>query len=461
MQRIIDHKRIEKVLTTSSLNVIFSSFNLIIFGAVLAFYSFSIFYIFLISSILYILWVLLFFKRRRDLDYKNFSELSDEQSKIIEIINGMQEIKLHNAEMEKRWGWEYIQVKLYKIAIKSLKLEQYQNVGSSAISEVSNIIITVLAASLVIKGELTLGMMLAITYIVGQLNLPIRELINFLRESQDAKISFERILDIHKKQDEDNIDYKSKTYMPKDLNFVITDLSFRYPGSSTSIFDNLNLNIPSNKITAIVGVSGSGKTTLMKLFLKFYTIDQGTIEVSNMNLNSISQKTWRTNCGVVMQEGHIFNDTVINNIAIGNTNNIDKNRLEQAVDIANIKEFIESLPKSYNTKIGSEGVGLSTGQKQRILIARAVYKNPKLLCFDEATSALDANNEKMIMEKLDDFFKKRTVIVIAHRLSTVKNADQIVVLHNGNIVEVGKHEALINKKGHYYTLVKNQLELGK
>ncbi|WP_405205860.1 peptidase domain-containing ABC transporter [Aquimarina sp. LLG6339-5] len=460
LQRINDHKRIEQILTMSSLNVLFSMVNLIVFSIVLIYYSFSIFSVFAIGSALYFAWILIFFKKRKKLDYKRFSQISEEQSKVIELVNGMQEIKLHNAEKRKRWNWEFVQAKLFKISIENLALEQYQSVGSAFINELKNILITVLSAVLVIDGEITLGMMLAITSIVGQLNAPITQLINFLRELQDAQISLERLGEIHNKEDEEKSGEEKIREIPDNSGFEIKNLSFRYVGSDKPVLQNLKLSIPANKITAVVGVSGSGKTTLMKILLKFYEPDEGQIFIGSHDLQNVSQKSWRDQFGVVMQEGYIFNDTIANNIAVGE-DYVDKKKLAHAVDVANIKEFVESLPLSYNTKIGMEGVGLSTGQKQRLFIARAVYKNPKFLFFDEATSALDANNEKVIMEKLDTFFKDKTVMVIAHRLSTVKNADQIVVLDKGEIIEVGNHESLIKEKGSYYNLVKNQLELGK
>jgi len=459
LQRINDHNRIETILTTSSLNILFSFFNLFIFGAVLAFYNYLIFGIFLIGSIMYFIWILFFLKKRRVIDYQRFSQVSKEQSRVIELINGMQTIKLHNAEKQKRWGWEFLQAKLFKISIESLKLEQYQSVGSNFINELKNIFITVLSAKLVIDGELTLGMMLAISYIVGQLNSPVAMLISFIRELQDAKISVERLAEIHNKTDEEENSESKIINVSVDLDFNVKDLLFRYIGSDQYVLNQLNLHIPAKKITAIVGVSGSGKTTLLKLLLKFYNPTEGTIHVGSHNLKNISQRSWRDKCGVVMQEDYIFSDTVANNIAIG-IENIDKDRLKYAVEVANIKEFIEDLPLSYNTKIGMEGIGLSTGQKQRLLIARAVYKNPNYLFFDEATSALDANNELVIMNNLESFFKNKTVIIIAHRLSTVKNADQIVVLDKGKIIEKGTHTELIKKKGDYFKLVKNQLELG-
>ncbi|WP_103071395.1 peptidase domain-containing ABC transporter [Aquimarina sediminis] len=460
LQRINDHKRIEQILTMSSLNVLFSMVNLIVFSIVLIYYSIPIFGIFAIGSTIYFAWILIFFKKRKKLDYKRFSQISEEQSKVIELVNGMQEIKLHNAEKRKRWNWEFVQAKLFRISIENLALEQYQSVGSSFINELKNILITVFSAKLVIDGDITLGMMLAITAIVGQLNAPIAQLINFLRELQDAQISLERLGEIHNKEDEEQAGDEKIKDIPENSDFNIKDLSFRYVGSDKHVLENLNLSIPANKITAVVGVSGSGKTTLMKLLLKFYEPDEGQISIGSHDLKNVSQKAWRDQFGVVMQEGYIFNDTIANNIAVGE-DYVDKKKLAHAVDVANIKEFIESLPLSYNTKIGMEGVGLSTGQKQRLFIARSVYKNPKYLFFDEATSALDANNEKVIMEKLDAFFENKTVMVIAHRLSTVKNAHQIVVLDRGEIVEVGNHESLIEKRGNYYNLVKNQLELGK
>lgn len=459
LQRINDHKRIERILTTSSLTILFSFFNLIVFSFVLGFYSLQILGVFAIGSVLYFTWVLFFFKKRKELDYKRFSQVSQEQSKVIELINGMQEIKLHNAERRMRWNWEYVQARLFKIATKSLALEQTQSVGSNFINELKNMFITILSAKLVIDGEITLGMMMAISYIVGQLNGPITQLINFMREVQDAKISLDRLGEIHNKEDEEKPGDEKITAIPENAAINLNNISFRYVGGLEPVLKDLTLEIPANKITAIVGVSGSGKTTLMKLLLRFYEIDKGEIMVNKFNLKNISQKVWRANCGVVMQEGYIFNDTIAKNIAVGE-DYVDTEKLAHAIDVANISDYIEGLPLGYNTKIGSEGSGLSTGQKQRLLIARSVYKNPKYLFFDEATSALDANNEKVIMEKLNTFFADKTAVVIAHRLSTVKNAHQIVVLDNGKIIEKGNHKELIALKGSYYHLVKNQLDLG-
>jgi len=460
MQRINDHHRIEQFLTTTSLNTLFSFVNLIIFGVVLAWYDVSIFVIFFVGSALYFGWIALFLKRRKDLDYKRFSQLSAEQTKVIELISGMQEIKLHNAEQQKRWSWEYLQARLFKIKTKSLILEQTQTIGSNSINEIKNIFITILSAKLVIDGQITLGMMMAISYVIGQLNAPIQQLIGFVYSWQDAKIALERLTEIHEKEDEEIVVEEKITAFNLNENIELKNVSFRYLGSEELVIKGLDLTIFANKITAIVGASGSGKTTLMKMLLKFYEPSEGEIKIDNIKLSNISQYAWRSKCGSVMQEGFIFNDNIANNIAVGEEH-INKEKLLRAVEIANIKEFVESLPLAYNTKIGASGIGMSTGQKQRLLIARAVYKNPEIIFFDEATSALDANNEKIIMENLNQFFKNKTAVVIAHRLSTVRNADQIVVLDKGKIIEKGTHDELINLKGSYYNLIKNQLELEK
>ena len=458
MQRINDHTRIEQLLTSSSLNTLFSLVNLIIFSIVLLFYDYRLFLVYFVGAILYIGWISFFLKKRKELDYKRFSQISQEQSKVIELVNGMQEIKMHNAEKQKRWGWEFLQVKLFKLRIKSLSLEQWQSVGGNFINQMKDILVSFLSAKLVLSGNLTLGMMLSVQYIIGQLNSPLLQLVEFIRQTQDAKISLERLGEIHDKEDEENKDEQYVSEIPQQ-DILVKDVSFRYIGSDQFVFENLNLSIPYQKTTAIVGASGSGKTTLLKLLMKFYEPNNGEIKIANTNLKNISPKTWRDHCGVVMQEGYVFNDTIAGNIAIGE-DFIDKQKLRKAVEIANIKDFIETLPLSYNTKIGNEGLGVSGGQKQRLFIARAVYKSPEYIFFDEATSALDANNEKIIMENLEQFFKGKTAIVIAHRLSTVKHADKIIVLDKGKVVEEGNHKELVALKGEYYRLVKNQLELG-
>ncbi len=460
IQRIRDHKRIETFLTSSTLNILFSFVNLIIFGLVLAIYHATIFWIFLIGSILYILWIILFLRKRRELDSKRFTQQSKNQSAIIQLINGMQEIKLNNCEKQKRWEWESIQASLYKIRMKVLSLRQYQNSGGVFLNETKNIIITFIAAKAVIDGSITLGMMLAIQYIIGQLNSPINQMLGFIHSTQDAQISLERLNEIHKRDDEETQAGGKVNIFPENKTYIIQNLSFQYEGpQSKFVLNDISLKIPYGKTTAIVGMSGSGKTTLIKLLLGFYPPTKGDVKIGEIALSNFSQKMLRQNCGAVMQDGFIFSDTIAKNIAVG-YDDIDKKKLLQAAKLANIQQFIESLPLGYNTKIGADGHGLSQGQKQRILIARTIYKDPEFLFFDEATNALDANNERIIMENLEAFFKSRTVIIVAHRLSTVKNADQIIVLDDGKISETGNHEELTKNKGAYYELVKNQLELG-
>ncbi len=460
MQRIGDHQRIESFLTGQTLGTLFSLFNLLIFGAVLAWYSMKIFFIFLIGSALYIAWIYLFMKRRRELDYKRFQEASSEQSNVIQLIQGMQEIKLQNAEKQMRWDWERIQVRLFKVSLKGLALSQYQQAGTVFINETKNILISFVAAYSVIKGDMTLGMMLAVQYIIGQLNAPINQFIGFMHSLQDAKISLERLGEIHNQEDEENIDDEKVAILPHDQSIRMQNIEFQYDKPhGEMVLKDVSLTIPENKITAIVGTSGSGKTTLVKLLLGFYEVNSGEILIGENKLENFSQAWWRGQIGAVMQDGFIFNDTIAKNIAVGQES-INREKLLEAVKTANIQEFVESLPLGYNTKIGGEGHGLSQGQKQRILIARSVYKNPQYLFFDEATNSLDANNERIIMDNLNRFFKGRTVVVVAHRLSTVKNADQIVVIEKGKIIETGTHKELTKLRGGYYELVKNQLELG-
>lgn len=460
MQRIGDHSRIENLLTGSALNTLFSFFNFFVFGAVLIYYSPMIFLIFIGGSMVYILWILYFLKRRKELDYMRFAQLSQEQSTVIELINGMQEIKLNNAEKQKRWKWEFVQANLFQVSIKTLSLEQTQGVGSSVINELKNILITFASAVLVIEGQLTLGMMLSLQYIIGQLNGPIMGVVTFIRTYQDAKISLERLNEIHDKEEEEGRNNQFIQSVSPGEDLSLRNLSFRYIGAEENVLEGVSLTVPAKKITAIVGSSGCGKTTLMKLLLKFYEPSKGEIRYGRHGLDTVSPRSWRDHCGVVMQEGYIFNDTIAANIAVGE-DIIDQERLIRAAETANIHDFIKSLPLRFNTKIGNEGVGISTGQKQRLFIARAVYKDPEILFFDEATSALDAKNERIVMENLNRFLKGKTVFIIAHRLSTVKNADQIIVMDQGKIMETGTHEELVFRKGVYYNLVKNQLELEK
>ena len=457
LQRIGDHKRIQTFLTGSSLTVLFSLVNILIFGAVLLYYNYLIFIVFIGASTLYALWVLLFMKKRRELDNRTFTQNAANQSSIIQLITGMQEIKLNSCEEQKRWEWEHIQARLFKLNIKGLALGQYQEAGGTLINQLKNVFITVMAASAVINGQMTIGMMLSVQYIIGQLNAPLTNIIGFVRSTQDAKISLERLAEVHEKQDEESQNQSLLSDIPISKPINLDNLSFRYEGAgSPFVLKKINMTIPPGKVTAIVGMSGSGKTTLIKLLLGFYKPVSGDIFYGETNLSGISMSKWRQKCGVVMQDGFIFSDTIARNIAPG-VEKIDMERLTEAVETARIREFIETLPMAYNTKIGQEGLGLSQGQKQRILIARAVYKDPEFIIFDEATNALDAKNEREIMKNLDEFFKGKTVVVVAHRLSTVKNADNIVVLDKGMIIEQGTHKELVANGNVYYELVKNQL----
>lgn len=460
LQRINDHSRIQHYLTNSSLNVVFSAITLIIFSLVLLLYNFSIFGIFVVGSALYFAWVWLFMKRRAALDHKNFALQSANQSNLIQLVNGMQEIRLNGCEQQKRWEWERVQARMFKLRIRGLALAQYQDSGGVLINQTKNLLITAFVAKLVIDGSMTLGMMLAVQYIIGQLNSPIDQLISFMRESQDAKLSLERLSEIHEKADEESTLHPGVQEIPAGQPIVLHNIVFGYDTTRMGepVIRGINLYIPAGKQTAIVGSSGSGKTTLVKLMLGFYPLLHGEIRVGNHRLDTYSQREWRKKCGVVMQDGFIFSDTIARNIAPGDER-IDKEKLLHAAQIANITEYIESLPLGYNTKIGQEGVGLSQGQKQRILIARAVYKDPEVVFLDEATNALDTNNERVIMQQLEQFLNGRTSVVVAHRLSTVRNADQIVVLDKGNIVEQGTHEELLKSEGAYYRLVKNQLDV--
>ncbi len=460
MQRMNDQKRIESFLTGPTLSIIFSLFNLVIFTGVLAYYNINIFLIFLVSSVLYSLWVVAFLKKRRELDFKRFDISSKNQSSVVQLIAGMQEIKLNNCEQQKRWEWEHLQAGLFKFTVKSLSLNQIQQSGAFFINEGKNILITFLVAKTVIDGHLTLGGMMAIQYIVGQLNSPIEQLLGFLQQLQDAKISLERLNEIHQMDDEEPIDKTFLHELSSTKTIQLNNLSFTYPGAGNEpVLKGVDLTIPEGKTTAIVGMSGSGKTTILKLLLRFYTPQKGDIKVGATYLDQIGYRYWRGQCGIVMQDGFIFSDSIVKNIAVADEYpNIGK--LQHAIKVANISDLIDGLPLGLNTKIGAEGNGISQGQKQRILIARAVYKDPEFIFFDEATNALDAINESVIMNNLEEFFKGRTVVVVAHRLSTVKNADNIVVLDKGIIIEQGTHLELTRRKGEYYNLVKNQLELG-
>ena len=479
MQRLGDHKRIESFLTGSTLSVLFSMVNLVLYSVILLLFNKTIFFIFAIGSILYFLWIKIFLKFRPQLDFKYFAIASKENTATMQLIYGMQEIKLNGAEQLKRWEWENLQARLFKLNFKGLSLSQYQQAGVFFINEGKNILITFFVAKAVLDGQLTLGAMLAIQYIIGQLNSPVEQLIGFTQSAQDAKISLERLNEIHQLEEEEIPSYSPEggglNFLPAEKSIYFQNVSFTYPGAGNEpVLKDINCIIPQGKITAIVGTSGSGKTTLLKLLLRFYATYKGEIllgaskapsfggglgEVGGVSLARLSPRFWRRQCGSVMQDGYIFNDSIAKNIAVSEEVP-DYDKLLHACKVANILSFIESMPLGFNTKIGAEGNGISAGQKQRILIARAVYKNPEYLFFDEATNSLDANNERAIMENLQEFFKEKTVIIVAHRLSTVQHADNIIVLHNGIITEQGTHTELTQKRGEYYQLVKNQLELG-
>lgn len=458
LQRVNDHTRIQEFLTSTSLSAFFSVVNIVIFGLVILFYNWLVFTIFFFGSALYVGWVWLFMKRRAALDHKMFAQNSANQSNMVQLVSGMQEIKLSACEQQKRWEWEHIQARKYRITVKGLALSQWQQSGGVLINQLKNAVITALVAALVINGDITLGMMLSIQYIIGQLNSPVDQLITFVRQYQDARLSLDRLQEVYQKDDERPVSNLLITDITA-CDIQIEHLTFRYDKlSEHATLDDICLTIPEGKTTAIVGLSGSGKTTLLKMILGFYQPDKGKVILGNSTLDNYDLREWRKRCGTVMQDGFIFSDTIARNIAPGEER-IDEDRMQAAAETANIKDFIEELPLGYNTKIGAEGHGLSMGQKQRILIARAVYKNPEFIFMDEATNSLDANNEHQIMEKLSRFMRGRTAIIIAHRLSTVRNADNIVVMQDGRIYEQGSHEELTERRGVYYTLVKNQLNV--
>ncbi|MEN8155346.1 MAG: peptidase domain-containing ABC transporter [Bacteroidota bacterium] len=459
LQRVGDHRRIESFITTSSLTILFSMVNLVVFAVILGIYSLKILLIFIAGLFGYFLWISLFMKRRRSLDHKYFTKQAENQSKLIQIIHGIREIKLNSAERLNQWEWKDIQAGLFRVNMKSLALNQNQEAGGVFINETKNILINVVAAIAVINGQMTLGMLLAVSYILGQLNGPIEQMISFFHRAQDARISLERLGEIHDLEDEFQ-KQTGVTVLPSIDRVTVNNLGFSYPGAlSRSVLEGINLTLKKDTVTAVVGVSGSGKTTLVRLLLGFYPPADGEIRAGDMNIRMMSPDLWRSQCGVVMQDGFIFSDTISRNIAMGEEV-IKPDQLLYAARMACIDDFIDQLPLGYNTKIGQEGLTLSGGEQQRILIARAIYKNPSFLFLDEGTSALDANNERRIMKNLELVFRGKTVLIVAHRLSTVKSADHIIVLDKGKIVEEGKHNALIAKKGDYFNLVRNQLELG-
>ena len=459
MQRMDDHARIEDFLTSKTLETVFSLFNVIIYSFVMLTFSKSLYAIFMVITILDVGYVLLFLKRREKLDQLSFAESANEQNATVSLIQGMQEIKLQACERQKRWRWERIQIRLFRLEIKQLRLEQFQSIGAEFITNIKNIVISFIAAKEVIDGDMTLGMMMAATQILGQLDGPLSNFVDLIQDAQDAKISLGRLGDVQNRKNEDHNLSKGSYVIPEAQDLVLENIFFRY-GNPTAdwVLNNVTIHIPYGKTTAIVGESGSGKTTILKLLLRFYEPEKGEVKLGNVNLNSYSAREWRKQCGVVMQEGHIFSDTIANNISVS-SELINKGKLLEAARMSNAAEFIETMSKNYNTKIGDEGVGLSMGQKQRILLARALYKDPNYLFLDEASSALDAKNEKEISDNIQKFNASRTAVIIAHRLSTVRAADNIIVMHKGNIVEQGTHEQLVQKEGYYYELVSNQLEL--
>jgi ATP-binding cassette subfamily B protein len=460
LQRLGDQQRIEQFLTGSALNTLFSLVNLLVFSIVLLQYNAQVFFIFALGSLLYWLWIRLFLRFRRRLDYQRFAIMARENNASMQLVYGVQEIKLNNAEHSFRWKWEGLQAAVFRLHFKSLSLNQYQQFGALFINQGKNILITFLVAKQVVDGQLSLGVMLAVQYIIGQLNAPIEQLIGFTQQAQDAAISLERMNDIQVLDDEEPAHRVFQQRLPHGHTLSLTQVTFTYPGAGNEpVLKNLSLQIPAHKTTAIVGMSGSGKTTLLKLLLRFYENYSGDVKLGEASIKNISPAFWRSQCGVVMQDSFVFNDTILKNITV-TEDRIDMERVMAACRTANILSYIESLPLGFYTKLGAEGVGMSGGQRQRLAIARAVYKQPQFIFFDEATNSLDANNEKVILENLQGFFAHKTVVVVAHRLSTVRHADKIVVMHAGEIAEEGTHETLVARKGKYYELVKNQLELG-
>ncbi len=459
MQRINDHERIQLFFTSATVEFLFTIISIVVFGSILAFYNSTMFVVYLIGSSLYFAWIVFFMQKRKELDYRNFDQAILNQNNTIQLISGMQEIKLQNCERQKRWEWERIQAKFFKLSMKGLAVGQLEQSGAAILNELKNILLTFYAATLVIEGEMTLGMMLATQYIVGQLNWITGGVITFVHAAQRAKLSADRLSEVHNKDDEESKEVLHQQVVLENRDIELKNVSFQYGGPrSAYVLQNFNLVIPKGKTTAVVGASGSGKTTLLKLLLRSYEPTEGSISFGDTAISNITFKNWRGKFACVMQESFIFSDTIARNIAIGEEF-VNRDRLKYATITANIRDFIEQLPIEYNTKIGADGIGLSQGQRQRILLARAIYKNSDILLLDEATNALDANNEKIIINNLNEYFQGKTVVVVAHRLSTVQNADQIVVLDKGQIVEIGTHKELIEKNGAYYNLIKNQLDL--
>ena len=459
LQRMGDHTRIQTFLTNQVLGIVFTVLSFIVFGVVLFVYDIQVFCIFFLGCLVYGIWIAHFLDKRKVLDYQLFEQQAISQNRTYQFITNIPEIKLQDCERRRRWEWEDAQAELFGVQMKAMKLQQTQEAGSVFINEIKNILITVFAATAVIDGQITLGAMLAIQYIVGQLNSPVEQLMQFVYSLQDVKISLERINEVHEAENEESRKNCCREFS-HGKSIKLENVDFKYDiHSLRNTLTDISFTIPEGKVTAIVGASGSGKTTLIKLMLGYYPALNGKITVAGNDINGYDLKWWRRHCGVVMQEGVIFSESIARNIAV-NDGEIDLERLENAARIACIHDYVMSLPLKYNTLIGRDGVGLSEGQKQRIRIARAVYKNPDFIFLDEATNSLDAQNERHIVDNLEKFYNGKTVIIVAHRLSTVKNADNIVVVDGGRIVETGTHRDLIDRKGAYFNLVSNQLELG-
>jgi ATP-binding cassette subfamily B protein len=458
LQRIADHERIQRFLTSTTLFSLLSLFNFVAFSVLLVFWNPAVFALFFVGTLLNLAWVYVFQMRQRDVDYRAFDQYAENQGRLIELVDGMQDIKLHNAEKNKRWAWERSHAALIRTEMKAASWNQIQRTGGDIINEGKNLLILFIVASAVIEGTMTLGMLVAIMYVVAQLNSPIRQFIEFSQSLQEAKISLERMNEIHAKANEDAEDKISM--LPETGDLILEDVHFQYNGpNSPMVLNGIDLNIRKGETTVIVGSSGSGKSTLIKLMLNMYQPVAGAVRLGEVKLDNLQHKFWRDKCGAVLQGGYVFNDTIARNIALGDEI-IDKRRLLKAVKVASLQSFIEALPLGYSTKVGKDGLGLSQGEAQRLLIARAIYKDPDYFFFDEATSALDPYSEMLIMERITDEFPDKTLIIIAHRLNTVRLADKVVVMEGGEIVESGTHDSLYYARRTYYQLVKNQIELG-
>ncbi|WP_316793708.1 peptidase domain-containing ABC transporter [Pedobacter frigoris] len=458
LQRAQDHERIRSFIMNNSLNMIFSTLTFVVFGIILLIYNTIIFYIFLAGSVFYVAWVMAFLNARKKLDWEYFELVSKNQTYWVETIASIQDIKINNYEKAKRWKWEDIQARLYKVNLRVLNITNSQNLGAQFIDNLKNLFITFFCAKAVINGEMTFGVMISTQFIIGMLNAPVQQFILFITSYQSAKISFLRLNEIHELEDEHENVGNNNIELTGNKSLILNNVSFQYTPTGPVVLRGVHLVIPEGQVTAIVGDSGSGKSTLLKLLLRLYKPSFGDIQIASMNVNNIGLRQWRDKCGAVMQDGKIFNDTILNNIVLDDER-IDYQKLKKALDTANISQEIEQLPLGYQTMMGEQGRGLSGGQKQRILIARALYKDPDYLFFDEATNSLDTINEQKIVSALDNVFKEKTVIVVAHRLSTIRKADQIVVMQKGSIVEIGNHETLMEKKGRYFQLVQSQLDL--